>query len=60
MEQRVNVRFCDKLQKWQIETLEMLKSVYGECTMSKNSGYIWRKDFREGREGVNLLCAAVQ
>jgi hypothetical protein len=34
MEQRVNVKFCVKLHKLPREMLEMLKTVYGESTMS--------------------------
>jgi hypothetical protein len=37
MKQRVNVKFCVKLQKSQSETLEMLKTVYGESAMSKSN-----------------------
>jgi hypothetical protein len=53
MEQRVNVKFCVKLQKSLSETLEMLKTVYGESAMSKSNSFKWHKRFREGREDVN-------
>jgi hypothetical protein len=52
MEQRVNVKFCVKLQKFASETLEMLKTVY-ESTMSKSNVFKWHIRFREGREDVN-------
>jgi hypothetical protein len=48
----VNVKFCVKLQKSQSETLEMLKTVYRESTMSKSNAFKWHKRFREGRENV--------
>jgi hypothetical protein len=53
MEQKVNVKFCDKLQKLPSETLEMLNTVYGESTMSKSNVFNWHEHFREGREDVN-------
>jgi hypothetical protein len=31
----------------------MLKTVYGETTMSKSNAFKWHKRFREGREDVN-------
>jgi hypothetical protein len=36
-EQRMNVKFCVKLKKSPSETLEMLKTVYGESAMSKSN-----------------------
>jgi hypothetical protein len=53
MEQIVNVKFCVILQKSPGETLEMLKTVYGEFTMSKSNVLNWHKHFTDGREGVN-------
>jgi hypothetical protein len=49
----MNVKFCVKLKKSPSETLEMLKSVYGESAMSKSNVFKWHKRFREGREDVN-------
>jgi hypothetical protein len=31
----------------------MLKTVYGESTMSKSNVFKWHKRFREGRDDVN-------
>jgi transposase len=53
MEQTMNVKFCVKLQKSPSETLEMLKIVYGESTMSNSNVFKWHKRIREGREDVN-------
>jgi hypothetical protein len=53
MELIVNVKFCVKLHKSPGETLEMLKTVYDESTMSKCNVFKWHKHFREGREDVN-------
>ena len=35
------------------KTLEMIKVVYGDCTVSQKSVYKWYKLFTEGREEVN-------
>jgi hypothetical protein len=53
MEQTLNVKFSVKLQKLPNETLEMLKTVYSESTVSKSNVFKWNKCFREGREDVN-------
>jgi hypothetical protein len=49
----VNVNFCIKLQKSPRETSEMLKTVYGESTMSKSNAFKRHKRFREGRDVNN-------
>jgi hypothetical protein len=54
-EQRMNVQFCVKLKKSPSETFEMLKTVYGESTVSKSCVFKWHKRFREGSENVNQL-----
>jgi hypothetical protein len=38
MEQRVNVKFCVKLQRSPSETLQMLKTIYGDSIMRKRNG----------------------
>jgi hypothetical protein len=48
-----NVKFCVKLQKSAIETLEMLKQVYDESGLRRRNVFKWRKCVREGREHVN-------
>jgi hypothetical protein len=52
MEQTLNGKFCIKLQKLPSETSEMLKTVYGESTMSKSNVFKWHKRFRQGRDNV--------
>jgi hypothetical protein len=61
-DQRLNVKFCVKLQKSPNETLEMLKTVYGEYTMSKSNVFEWPKVAKEATDvevqdqnNVNLL-----
>jgi hypothetical protein len=47
------VKLCVNLQKSSSGALEILKTVYDECTMSKSNISILHKIFREGREDVN-------
>jgi hypothetical protein len=47
VEQRVDVK-CVKLQKLPSETLQMLKTVYGESAISKSNVFKWPRGFREG------------
>jgi hypothetical protein len=49
MEQREAIKFCVKLKKTATETFEMLKSAYGEVSLSKTSVFEWHKWFNEGR-----------
>ena len=54
MEQRINIKFCVKLQKTATETLAMLKMAYGEDNcMSRNRVFQWHRRFSEGREDVH-------
>ena len=53
MDQRICIKFCVKNGIKCSKTLEMLKVVYGECTVSQQSVYKWYKLFTEGREEVN-------
>jgi hypothetical protein len=46
MEQRAAIKFCVKLKKTVTETLEMLKSAYGEECLSRTSVCEWHKMFR--------------
>jgi hypothetical protein len=50
---RVHVKFCVKLLNPPSETLEMLKTVYDESTVSKSNVFEWHERFREGREDLN-------
>jgi hypothetical protein len=46
---RAAITFCVKLQKTATETCEMLKNVYGEERLLRNSVFEWHKRFKEGR-----------
>ena len=52
IEQRINIKFCVKLGKTKIETLKMLRDVYGDSSMSRTRVFEWHKRFVEGREDV--------
>ncbi|XP_035226671.1 protein GVQW3-like [Stegodyphus dumicola] len=52
MEQRMNIKFCFKLDKTAAETYEMLKKVYGEEALFRSRTYEWFEHFRDGCESV--------
>jgi hypothetical protein len=52
LEQRINIKFCAKLNKSASETLQMLIEAYGADAMKKSSVSEWHKRFKEGREDV--------
>jgi hypothetical protein len=41
MEQRVNIKFCVKLDKTGTETYEMLKTVYGDEALNRSIVFEW-------------------
>jgi len=51
-EQRINMKFCFKLQKSAKETREMLKFVYGDAAVTMKTVYKWFERFRNGCESV--------
>ena len=50
VEQRVNVKFCVKLGKFDRATYDLLKIVYGDECLSRTQVFEWFKRFKEGRE----------
>ncbi|GBM28808.1 Putative uncharacterized protein FLJ37770 [Araneus ventricosus] len=50
MEQRVDIKFCFKLDKTATETHQMLVKVYGVKAVSKQCVFKWFKRFRDGKE----------
>jgi transposase len=52
MEQRVNIKFCVKLDKTPTETYEMLQTVYGDEATSHSSVFEWFKRLKDGREDL--------
>ena len=51
-EQRINIKFCFKLQKSGEETHEMLKLVYGDAVVTIKAVYRWFERFRNGCKSV--------
>jgi hypothetical protein len=52
LEQRINIKFCEKLDKSASETLQMLTEAYGADAVKKSSVSEWHKRFKEVREDV--------
>jgi len=50
--QRINMKFCFKLQKRAKETHKMLKLVYGDAAVTIKTIYKWFERFRNGCELV--------
>ena len=50
--QRINMKFCFKLQKSAKETHKMLKLVYGDAAVTMKMVYKWFERFRNGCESV--------
>ena len=53
MEQRANIKFCDKLEKKFAETYELMKKVYGNDCMSRTQVYMWFTRFKNGGDDLN-------
>jgi transposase len=51
-EQRINMKFCFRLQKSAKETHEMLKLVYGDAAVTMKTVYKWFERFCNGCELV--------
>jgi hypothetical protein len=52
VEQRVCIKFCVKLGKSAIETLEMLHGAFGEHSLSRRAVFEWNSRFKAGRVSV--------
>jgi len=52
IEQRAAIKFCVKLSHNASQTLEMLKTAYGDACLSRTSVFEWHKRFREGRTSL--------
>ena len=53
IEQRICIKFCQKLEDTCQETFDKLLHVYGNECMSRACVYDWHKRFEEGRETVD-------
>jgi hypothetical protein len=58
MEQRMNIKFCVKLDKTQTETYEMLQTVYGDEALSRSSVFERFKRFQAGVRIARMIQEA--
>jgi hypothetical protein len=52
-EQRVCVKFCQKLGKTATETYEMLQQAFGETALSRSQTFEWYSRFKNGRTSID-------
>jgi len=52
LEQRYAIKFCAKLEKSGSETLQLLRTAYGDDVLSSAQVFRWHKAFKDGRENV--------
>ncbi|XP_023224520.1 putative uncharacterized protein FLJ37770 [Centruroides sculpturatus] len=52
IEQRFSIKFCVKLNKSGIETLDMIREAYKDESMSRTRVFEWHKKFKDGRGNV--------
>jgi hypothetical protein len=52
-EQHVCIKFCVKLGRNGVETLEMLQTAFGEQCLSRAHIFEWHKRFKEGQDSVD-------
>jgi hypothetical protein len=50
MEQRTNIKFCLKLGKTAVETVEMMRQVYGNNYLSRAQMFRWYAQLKSGVE----------
>jgi len=52
LEQRYAIKFCAKLGNSGSETLQLLRTAYGDAVLSSAQVFRWHKAFKDGRESV--------
>jgi hypothetical protein len=52
-EQRVCIKFCQKLGKTATETYEMLQQAFGETALSRSKTFEWYSRFKNGRTPID-------
>jgi hypothetical protein len=52
-EQRVCIKFCQKLGKTDTETYEMLQQAFGETALSRSKTSEWYSRFKNGRTSID-------
>ena len=52
MEQTANIKFCFKLGKTAVETVELMRQVYGDNCLSRAQIFRWYAQFKSGVETI--------
>jgi transposase len=52
IEQRTNIKLCQKLGKSPSKTFIMMKQVYGEEALGRSAVSKWHQRFAQGRDGL--------
>jgi hypothetical protein len=52
LEQSYVIKFCAKLRKSGSETLQLLRTAYGDAVLSSSQVFRWHMAFKDGRESV--------
>jgi hypothetical protein len=52
LEQRINIKFCVKIDENASEMVALLTMAYGEYAMKKSIVFEWHRRFKEGQENV--------
>jgi len=52
LEQHYAIKFCAKVRKSGSETLQLLRTAYGDAVLSSSQVFRWHKAFKDGRESV--------
>jgi hypothetical protein len=52
-EQRLCIKFCQKLGKTVTETYEMLQQAFGETALSRSKIFEWYSRFKNGRTSID-------
>jgi hypothetical protein len=52
-EQRVCIKFCQKLGKIATETYEMLQQAFGETALSQSKTFEWYSRFKNGHMSID-------
>ena len=52
LEQCYAIKFCAKLGKSGSETLQLLRTAYGDAVLSSSQVSRWNKAFKDGRESI--------
>jgi len=52
LEQRFAIKFCAKLRESGSETLQLLRTAYGDAVLSSAQVFRWHKAFKDGKESV--------